>query len=82
MTVVIRGALAVASGVLVLLPLVACTTAPPAPGATATASRAGTPAPRQAGLAGTRRHSVSTAVLRRWLVPGTTELRSETRTDR
>jgi poly-gamma-glutamate capsule biosynthesis protein CapA/YwtB (metallophosphatase superfamily) len=59
-TVVIRGALAVVSGVLVLLPLAACTTAPPAPGATATASRAGTPAPRQAGLAGTRRHSAGT----------------------
>ena len=61
MTIVIRGALAVVSGVLVLLPLAACTTAPPAPpGATATATRAGTPAPRQAGLAGTRRHSPST----------------------
>jgi poly-gamma-glutamate capsule biosynthesis protein CapA/YwtB (metallophosphatase superfamily) len=59
-TIDIRGSLAVASGVLVLLPLAACTTAAPAPGATATASRAGTPAPRQAGLAGPRRHSVST----------------------
>jgi len=59
-TVIIRGALAVVSGVLVLLPLAACTTAAPAPGATATASRAGTPSPRQAGLAGPRRHSVST----------------------
>ena len=65
MTVVIRGALAVVSGVLVLLPLAACTTAAPAPGATATASRAGTPTPRQAGLAGTRRHSVGVRSVQR-----------------
>jgi poly-gamma-glutamate capsule biosynthesis protein CapA/YwtB (metallophosphatase superfamily) len=49
--IVVRGALAVASGVLVLLPLAACTAAPSAPRPTATASRAAT---RPAGLAGTR----------------------------
>ena len=58
MIVVVRGALAAASGVLVLLPLAACTAAPSAHPPTAT-SRPGTPAPHQAGLAGTRRHAGS-----------------------
>jgi poly-gamma-glutamate synthesis protein (capsule biosynthesis protein) len=57
--VVVRGALAVASGVLVLLPLAACTAVPSAARPTATASRAAPPAPHKAGLAGTRRHAGS-----------------------
>ena len=56
---VVRGALAVTSGALVLLPLAACTAAPSAPRPSTSASRPGTPAPHQAGLAGTRRHADS-----------------------
>ena len=51
---VIRPVLAVVTGVLVLLPVVACTATPAAPRSAVSASRT---APRQAGLAGTRRHA-------------------------
>jgi len=59
-----RRVLAGVSGLLVLLAAAACTTAPPAPGAAITASRAtasrataSRATPRQAGLAGTRGHA-------------------------
>jgi hypothetical protein len=62
---VIRRVLAVVSGVLVLLPAAACTAAPSAPRPAASVGRSGVPAsrtaPRQAGLAGTRRHADVTA---------------------
>jgi poly-gamma-glutamate capsule biosynthesis protein CapA/YwtB (metallophosphatase superfamily) len=51
---VIRPVLAVVTGVLVLLPVVACTATPAAPRSAVSASRT---APRQAGLAGTRGHA-------------------------
>ena len=51
---VIRPVLAVVTGVLVLLPVVACTATPAAPRSAVSASRT---APRQAGLAGTHRHA-------------------------
>ena len=51
---VIRPVLAVVTGVLVLLPVVACTATPAAPRSAVSASRT---ASRQAGLAGTRRHA-------------------------
>ena len=61
---VIRPLLAVVSGCLALLPAAACTTAPSAPRAAATASRAAPhraaphrAAPHRAGLAGTRGHT-------------------------
>jgi poly-gamma-glutamate capsule biosynthesis protein CapA/YwtB (metallophosphatase superfamily) len=60
---VMRRALAVVSGLLVLLPVAACTATPAAPRSSASASRA---APRQAGLAGTHRHAA--------VVPGTVTL--------
>jgi hypothetical protein len=61
--VVIRRLLAVVSGFLALLLGGACTAAPPAPGAAATASRAAPvrTAPHQAGLAGTRHHAGTAA---------------------
>jgi poly-gamma-glutamate capsule biosynthesis protein CapA/YwtB (metallophosphatase superfamily) len=55
---VIRPVLAVVTGVLVLLPVVACTATPAAPRSAASASRT---APRQAGLAGTRPHAAVVA---------------------
>jgi poly-gamma-glutamate capsule biosynthesis protein CapA/YwtB (metallophosphatase superfamily) len=54
----IRPVLAVVTGVLVLLPVAACTATPAAPRSAVSASRT---APRQAGLAGTRRHADAVA---------------------
>ena len=57
----IRRVLAIASGLLVLLPAAACTATPAAPLSAATASRTapGRAAPSRAGLAGTRGHAVA-----------------------